>query len=457
MGNEFEFRPTHGELRGDFSRDTFDPSQHFLRVLMQQGRVQVDADWNEQVSILLHYLQTLAKDLIGPHGGPKGDDLGFEIKKLDGGSKNFGIGKGRYYVDGVLCENAQEPLYTGQKGFPFPDSAAELQDGNSYLVYLDVWERHITHLQDDRRIEEGSIREVALGLHGPDTATRSQVVWQVKVLPAQKGTWEAELKKLSDRPKPMLKAQAHVDRKSTDPCTTQPEMRYHGAGNQLYRVEIHTSGSAGTATFKWSRENGSVVFPIVEPVTGNTVTLAHFGRDDRLGLKQGDWVEIVDDDYVLQNRAESLLRVERIDRDLRQVTLSGGSQSTVGQDLAKHPQLRRWDHQAARKSADGALPVKESEGEHVWLTIEDGVQIQFPKPEKGKEYKYRTGDYWLIPARTATGDVEWPRDENRTPVALPPHGIDHHYAPLWLVSVTKGGVTADAKDELRCKFEASAK
>ncbi|NJO59389.1 MAG: hypothetical protein HC836_14090 [Richelia sp. RM2_1_2] len=58
-----------GELRGDFTRDTFDPRKNFLRVLMQQGRVQVDADWNEQVSIILHYLQTLAEDLIGSHGG----------------------------------------------------------------------------------------------------------------------------------------------------------------------------------------------------------------------------------------------------------------------------------------------------------------------------------------------------------------------------------------------------
>ena len=41
------------------------------------------------------------------------------------------------------------------------------------MVYLDVWERHITALEDD------DIREKALG--GPDTATRTKVVWQVKI------------------------------------------------------------------------------------------------------------------------------------------------------------------------------------------------------------------------------------------------------------------------------------
>jgi hypothetical protein len=58
-------------MKGDFTRNTFDPRKHFTRVLMQQGRVQLDADWNEQAAILLYYLQSLAADLIGPHAGPR--------------------------------------------------------------------------------------------------------------------------------------------------------------------------------------------------------------------------------------------------------------------------------------------------------------------------------------------------------------------------------------------------
>ena len=44
-----------GEYRADVTCDTFHPTNRFLRVLHQQGRVQLDADHNEQVSILLHY------------------------------------------------------------------------------------------------------------------------------------------------------------------------------------------------------------------------------------------------------------------------------------------------------------------------------------------------------------------------------------------------------------------
>jgi hypothetical protein len=46
---------------------------------------------------------------------------------------------------------------------------------------------------------------------------------------------------------------------------------------------------------------------------------------------------------------------------------------------------------------------------------------------------FRTGEYWLIPARTAineeTGDIEWPRFENKS-VPLPPRGITHTFAAL---------------------------
>ena len=51
-------------MKGDFSRDTFDPLKHFSRVLTQQGRVSLDADWNEQADITAHRTETEARDVI---------------------------------------------------------------------------------------------------------------------------------------------------------------------------------------------------------------------------------------------------------------------------------------------------------------------------------------------------------------------------------------------------------
>ena len=50
-------------------RWTFDPQKHFSQVLMQQGRVRLDADWSESAAIQLLLLRTLIQDVVGPHGG----------------------------------------------------------------------------------------------------------------------------------------------------------------------------------------------------------------------------------------------------------------------------------------------------------------------------------------------------------------------------------------------------
>src|SRR5260370_17210662 len=94
-------------MKADLTRNTFDPLKHFARVLMQQGRVQLDSDWNEQAAILWHYLQTLTADLIGPAGGPGGS--GFSLDKLPIAG-DFRIGLGRYYVGRILCEPNSESL-----------------------------------------------------------------------------------------------------------------------------------------------------------------------------------------------------------------------------------------------------------------------------------------------------------------------------------------------------------
>ena len=65
-------------MKGDFSRSTFDPHKHYTSVRLQQGRVQLDADWNEQADILLHLIATQLKDLLGP-GATSATEPGFAI------------------------------------------------------------------------------------------------------------------------------------------------------------------------------------------------------------------------------------------------------------------------------------------------------------------------------------------------------------------------------------------
>ncbi len=453
-------------MKGDFSRDTFDPRNHFTRVLMQQGRVHLDADANEQAAIAAHYQRALARDLIGDEGGPK-DRAGFGISADPALARSLGkrlvpgdflIEAGRYYVNGAMCENPDALLYSEQPGYPFDEKTTtdNLATLEGWIVYLDVWERHIS------AVEDPAIADVALG--GPDTSSRAQLTWQVRVIPGD-GDGEGSVAGHFARTEPLLSARTEPAAASTDPCTVEPGARYRGLENQLYRVEIHAPGRAGPdgqgATFKWSRENGSVTMalaaaPAVD-LGGNatTVQLATLGRDSDLGLVVGGWVELVDDHSTLRHASAPLLRVHSIDRDTFAVALEGTADPLTGRDLALHPYLRRWDHDGT-PGAGGAVPVQEATAElPAWLPLEDGVQVSFPGPASGQRAEYRTGDYWLVPARTATGDVEWPRGDSAAdlnPQPLPPKGEDHGYAGLSAVGPNAAGTPGRAFTDLRKFF-----
>ena len=67
-------------MKSDITRITFSKYKHYRKVIMQQGRVQLDADWNEQNDIQDHQERSILKDIIGSSGGP----LDFEYYGGDG-------------------------------------------------------------------------------------------------------------------------------------------------------------------------------------------------------------------------------------------------------------------------------------------------------------------------------------------------------------------------------------
>ncbi|MDQ1021496.1 DUF6519 domain-containing protein [Streptomyces afghaniensis] len=451
-------------MHADLSRSTFRPERRYSAVVAQQGRVQLDADLNEQTAIQLHQARSLAADLIGPHGGPR-DAAGFRIEYVGGKHEidTLLIHGGRYYVDGILCdagrpaaavpvtdEDSDEPApeppahwtYWAQPdGFRDPEKPGDRLPSPAqtpFVVYLNVWERSVTAAEDP------ALREVALGAAMPDTAARVKVVWQV--LPLSLAALEIEE---TDPSKEVVRAaftrwaqrqsapsarlavrSERPDHADEDPCLVKPDARYRGPENQLYRVEVHEGGEAKDATFKWSRENGSVVFAVDE-LDGTWVQLASLGHDDKLDLDVGDHVEFVDTAYASRLEPLPLLRVEELDLPGRRVRLSAEPAPGVGRLAHLNPYLRRWDHHGGPKRKGrstalrgGAVPVTEGE----WLPLEDGVEVYFAKGGT-----YRTGDHWIVPARTATGSVEWPVDAARRPLLQGPAGIARHFAPLALI------------------------
>ncbi|MBD2490829.1 DUF6519 domain-containing protein [Aulosira sp. FACHB-615] len=387
-------------MKGDFSRFTFNPQKRFSRVLMQQGRVQLDADWNEQLDITEHRIATEITDFIGQSGAPE-KYAGFEITAINE-PKNLKIGAGRYYVEGMLFENDQPVLFTAQSDYP----SAELpKEEGIYLAYLDVWQRHVTALEDPE------IREPALG--GADTATRVKNVWQVKLQkvgnnadkssfapPDWKPSWEKPLGKLSA----ILGAGANLE-------------------NQLYRVEIHTGGTLSQATFKWSRDNGSIATR-VEKIVGQEITVSRLGQDIQTAFAAGNWVEITTEKQTLSGEPGLLVELASV----KAITLTVKEwPSGKAPDYESSMIVRRWDSRN--------IPVQND-----WITLENEIQVKFDAGE------YKTGDYWLIPARNLTANIEWPSNK-----AQLPHGILHRYCSLALVKYDNAGFSV--KDDCRVIFK----
>ena len=353
----------------DSSRFTFDPWNNFSGVVMQQGRVQLDSDWNEWLAEFARRIRAGTLDTLGRAVVPLTTKTAFQIGLSQDASGNvsISIGPGRMYVDGLLAENHGLPApnpqkwipgggappassnaisrftlspawdsaldeLTGQVGVdytrqPYYPNAGVLapfpQSGGPFLVYLDVWLRDVTFLEDPDLVEKAV---------GVDTTGRVQTVWQVKWLDVSGvqgvscSTPDANLtaawQNLLLPPGPRLTTGV-VQSSAGGPCCLTPNTGYTGLENQLYRVEIHQPGSAGTATFKWSRDNASVATAVSGIAQGGTVlTVQSTGKDSVLRFSPNDWVEITDDLLELNGLPGELHQVTGVDNVANTVTFA---------------------------------------------------------------------------------------------------------------------------------------
>jgi WD40 repeat protein len=205
-----------------------------------------------------------------------------------------------------------------------------------------------------------------------------------------------------------------------------PSAGYQSLENQLYRLEIFQGAtSSSQATFVWSRDNATVESSITR-VDDVHVYLHDLGRDDVLGFAKGQWVEIVDRADDLQGTPRFLAQItEQPDPTNNKVTLSTSATAYAGSDGLR---LRRWDMSGASVTSSG-IPITAG-----WIDIEAGIQVQF------LDGSYNTRSYWQIPARTGTGEIEWPpyNVPNTNPIPQPPLGIMHYYCKLALLEVKAG-------------------
>ena len=357
------------------------------------------------------------------------------------------------YVDGLLAENhgtattgfdplLSEPTgtadtpYLTQPYWPTPDP---LPTSGSHLAYLDVWQREVTHL------ESPDLVEVAVGV---DTTARWQTVWQVRVLAEDIGGgscgsddkdipgWLAVIRPSDGRlwhdrcrsDGRSLRAPA-VERLPRSGRTRPTGLRITPAARPAPRP---SSGRATTArspslSSRWSRRRCASL-----PV----------GRDDVLRISTGDWVEILDDHYELGQRP-GVMRKVTVDDAARTITFAGAlpadlQPANATDALKRHLRVRRWDQSGIVRDGTGAqvtdLDAAGSTGliatptsATTQIVLEHGVVASFSIAPGGSG-SFRSGDYWIVAARTSDTSVE-------VLDAAPPLGIHHHYARLAIVDL----------------------
>lgn len=444
-------------MSGDYSRCEFDSSCDFQGVLLQQGRPLTDADWNELVAESFRLAQASMLDTFGgaalvPLSTPNAFQLAFDATNA------LTIGIGRIYVDGLLAQNhglapyAWDPTLAENVGTlptpylqqPYLPNPPALPASGTSLAYLDVWRREVTQYEAPR------ILEPALG--GVDTTTRTQLIWQVKLL-ALGDTGGALTCSSPDADIPgwsMLTAPTAgrlstqtAAYGSTDPCIIPPVGGYTGLENQLYRIEIHDPGAPGKATFKWSRDNASVEARVLNVVSGTSFTVDSVGRDAVLGLQGGDWIELTDNAHELNGLPGLMLQIATNGVDSATLTITvtspiDATQFPVGTlDPTLCTRVRRWNQQGQVLRTDtsppssyvnadtngGVIPVPATNT--IAIALENGIVALFDIAAAGGIF--HTGDYWVFAARVGDASIE-------KLVEAPPRGIHHHYARLGFVS-----------------------
>ncbi|MGE2722345.1 DUF6519 domain-containing protein [Mycolicibacterium celeriflavum] len=431
-------------MQGDFSRWTFDPRRDYRSVLLQQGRALLDADWNEQSELTRYHDEIRARDVIGRAGGPA-DSVGFAIRDVAGGVPadtawaDLQIMPGRYYVEGILAE-ARTPEAATTPGIALTDqpylSAVggspglnEPPDDGRYALYLDVWTHHVTADEDP------SLRESALG--GPDTSTRARGVWQVRAVKIDDAQECSDLHSpdwLATTPGTMTPSLVESP-PDPDPCHISEAGGYTRLENQLYRVQIHEGGT-GTASYLWSRENGSVVAglaaisPTTTPGMSAELTLDRVGRDEELSIREGDTVEVTSTDVQLRGAPGFLATAGPPNALVLPVNWTSAAPASLA-SFGRAPIVRRWESPPRQTST---TPTE----------LEGGIQVAF---DGGS---FRTGDYWLLPARTVrlaygidslAGTIDWPTDATGATLPAAPVGSLHHVSPLAIFNRSASGWT----------------
>ena len=401
-------------MTSDRARVTYDPSRRYHGVVAQQGRVSLEADWNEAQAISREQSETRSLDLVGPAGSP---DRGYRIEPVltDEGSAtgDLRVHRGTAHVGGqrvslgddILCSS--QPDWQDHAGDPlWLDPAIPGQPHE--LVYLMLREQEVS------AVEDPALRDVALG--GPDTSQRLRILQRIIRYPTAAPTWEDAWAQLIgqrwesrgfrlDSGRRRLEASARLQAMGHPAEGEEQPVRhgtYLGPNNQLIRVQISHLDDDGVPFLVWGYDNASFMYQLsrIGPGTAPDTTaleLATAPVDAYHQPTENQAVEVLRsaasltrDDFIAAAAGEVAAVTQAYDPDTQTVVI--GKELPPEYDPAQGPLfLRVW------KEEFRCNPGQEHELGNT------GIRVRLTGPDNAPPGSFQAGSYWMIAVRPAVG------------------------------------------------------
>jgi hypothetical protein len=271
-------------MTSDRARVTYDPSRRYHGVVVQQGRVSLEADWNEAQAMAGADLAARTLDVVGRTGSP---DRGYEITPVaDGGNATGDLlaRAGTLYVGGQRVHATRDVRYAGQpewadhEGDPLWRDPAIPRHPHE-LVYLLAREQEVS------AVEDPALRDAALG--GPDTTQRLRILPRVVRHPTTAKTWEDAWGQLIEEqwrprgfgvdeasralvPGARLQVTAFSAGGAEQPAD---HGGYLGPSNQLIRLQIARVDHDGVPVLVWGHDNASFLYRLSSSVASASRTI----------------------------------------------------------------------------------------------------------------------------------------------------------------------------------------
>jgi len=438
-------------MGSDRARVSYDPKQQYRSVVMQQGRVTLEADWNEASQIASEALRRETLDFVGPCGTP---DDGYEILLNSSPSYpyDFTIQPGTMYVGGMRVHLLEAVDYANQPDWqdtgpedPYWVSLSSLPGSPPVIdefVYLYLREQEVSAVEDQ------DLKDVALG--GPDTAQRTRLMQRFVRVPCDGTTCASGLSAAEAQwahqgltfdpgtmrlePSSSLKVGFVNPQQNQTPCQPQAQGGYVDPDNQLIRVQIAgIDPASGNPQLIWGFDDASFLYRVDLDLGGNTLVFQSPPVDAEHQPVSGQLVELLRTAAILPNGqyvAAATGFVMKLDQnyDPDQQSIALPSGVTLPPDYTGYDQsppveagqlfLRIWNGMLDQPPGT-ALPLGDT-----------GVQVTLGLQSPATQI--HIGDYWMFAVRPITPMMVYPERYLNAP--QPPDGPRLWACPLGVIS-----------------------